>query len=464
MGSFLESVYFNSPVLLQNVYLSLYGYRINKIRHGRDYGKILTTIENRLHFSPGEMEKFQYESLREMVQLCAANVPYYRNMFKKIGLAADSIRSLEDLRRIPLLEKNEIRRNPQQFINDHFKKHKFIKIHTTGTTGMPLNVYCNTQVRQENYAFYTRFLKTSGINYKKKRATFGGRIIFSNDQKKPPFWRYNFPQKNLLLSSYHLRDDTIKSYIDKIIRFSPHYIDAYPSSIYTLAKFAKEHQINLKGVTDGITTSAETLFADQRLLIEDVFGVPIIDQYGAVEMCVFVGQCNRKSYHVHSDYGIIEFIRKDGSAAAPGEEAELVCTGFINPVMPLLRYRIGDYGILSDRTCDCNSPFPVIEKILGRIDDVIITPEGNRIGRLSPVLKGFPVKEAQYLQDNINVVVVRLVPADGYCHKTENELEVELRKRLGQTIEIRIEKVRCINRGTGGKLKSIVSTLKKVDF
>ncbi len=461
MVSLLDSVYFKSPIVLQNILLSGYGYKINKIRHGDYFKKELAILKNRLGWSPDEIAMFQIDSLKKMVQSCAEHVPYYRRLFDHCGLSVGQVRSLDDLKRIPLLEKVELRKNPENFINEQLKTENILKIHTTGTTGTPLNVYCNSSVRQQNYAFYSRFLQTAGVEYERKRVTLGGRIIVSNDQQTAPFWRYSFFQKNLLMSSYHLRVDTIQSYLDKIIKFSPHYIDAYPSAIYSLAKFAKEHQINMKGVTEGITTSAETLFDDQRLLIEEVFGVPVFDQYGAAEMCVCVGQCQYGSYHVYSDYGILEFLREDGTDAAPGEEAELVCTGFINPVMPLLRYRIGDFGISSDKSCECNSPFPVIEKIMGRIDDVIVTPEGGQIGRLSPVLKGFPVKEAQYFQNNVNMVVVRLVPDKGYSHKTENELERELRKRLGKTIGIQIKKVSCIDRGTGGKLKSIVSTLKR---
>jgi len=459
MSSLKDVIYFKCPDVVQNVLVSIYGYRIDKIRHGKQYCKMLENIEKRLYYTEAEIKNFQEQSLRCLIRSCAQNVPYYKEMFKKNGVMINDDFSINDLKKISILEKTEIRKNTKLFINNNYKKSNLINIHTTGTTGTPLDIYCNTAVRQANYAFYDRFLRNSGIDYKKSRATFGGRIIMSIDKQNPPFWRYSHFQKNLLFSSYHLKDENIQYYIEKLYRYRPHYIDSYPSSIFAIAKYAKQHSIDLKGLTEGITTSAETLFDDQRMIIEEVFGVPVIDQYGAAEMCVFIGQCAHGSYHVHTDYSIVEFLREDGSQAMAGEEAEVVCTGLINEVMPLIRYRIGDKVVVSDKKCTCECTFPIVEKVIGRIDDDILTPEGNRVGRLSPVLKGFPVKKAQYLQKSIDTVTLLLVPDDGFSADIENEIIIELRKRLGNKINIHVEQVERIERGAGGKFKSVISTL-----
>ena len=261
----------------------------------------------------------------------------------------------------------------------------------------------------------------------------------------------------MLFSSYHITEENIPYYIDKLVKFKPDYIDAYPSSLYSIARYAQKHNINIKKVTNGITTSAETLLPDQRETIETVFGVPVTDQYGAAEMCIFVGQCKKGNYHIHSDYAVVEFLKEDGSQAGPGEEAEIVCTGLINPVMPLVRYRIGDRGILSDKKCKCGSPFPVMEKILGRMDDVIVTPDDRRVGRLSPVLKGFPVKEVQYIQKTVDALEVLIIKDCGYTGDTDKDVISELRKRLGHDICIGIKYASVIKRGRGGKLKTVIS-------
>jgi phenylacetate-coenzyme A ligase PaaK-like adenylate-forming protein len=460
MKSLYDSIYLRSHPFLQNVALSLYGLRLNYIRHGGEYSNYFKAINKHLYFGHETLSDYINEILKTVVNEAIENVPYYRELFQTCGLAAKDIQTVEDIKKIPLLEKHLLHNEPYRFVNEKYDVSNLLCIHTTGTTGTPLKIFCDKNIRQLNYAYYDRFLSQSGINFKGKRATLGGRIILHQEQRNSPFWRYSYFQKNLLFSSYHLTDKNIPAYIDQLIKFSPDFIDTYPSSLYHIAKYAQDHDIDLKGVTRSITTSAETLFPEQRDVLESVFGVPVYDQYGAAEMCVFVGQCKEGSYHIHTDYGFLEFLREDGTNADPGEEAELVCTGFINPLMPLIRYRIGDRGIRSSKHCTCGSVFPVMEKIIGRMDDILVTPDGRRIGRLSPVVKGFPVKEVQYIQKVKESVEVHIVKDKGYTSETERQVLQELRKRLGDAISIKLNYESFIPPGKGGKLKSIISSVR----
>jgi phenylacetate-CoA ligase len=460
MKSLLDAIYLHSRPFLQNVALSLYGLRLNRIRHGGEYANYFKIINKHLYFDHKSLSVYINGMLKTVINEAIENVPYYRELFQTCGLAARDIQTVEDIKKIPLLEKHLLRSDPYRFVNEKYKVSNLLCIHTTGTTGTPLKIFCNKNIRQLNYAYYDRFLSQNGINFKGKRATLGGRIIVHQEQRNSPFWRYSYFQKNLLFSSYHLTDKNIPAYIDQLIKFSPDFIDAYPSSLYHIAKYAKDHNINLKSVTRSITTSAETLFPEQREALESVFGVPVYDQYGAAEMCVFVGQCKEGNYHIHTDYGLVEVLRPDGSNAMPGEDAELVCTSFINPIMPFIRYRIGDRGVLSDKPCVCGSAFPVMEKIIGRMDDIIVTPDGRRIGRLSPVVKGFPVKEVQYIQKVKESIEVHIVKDKGYTLETESQVIKELRKRVGDEISIQLKYIPFIPRCKGGKLKSIISSIR----
>ena len=460
MKSTAETIYLKCPVLIQNLLLTLYGYRIQKERYSGLYKTYFQEVNRHLQYGSDELDKYINSTFTSMIRMAAETVPYYRKLFQRYMISPNDIKSVGDLAAIPLLDKHSLRSNPDAFISNRYQKQKLLCIHTTGTTGTPLRIYCDNAVRQRNYAFYNRFLSGNDIQPTGKRATLGGRIIVPPDQTKPPFWRYSYLQKNILFSSYHLSPANLRYYIDALLKLKPDYIDSYPSSLYCIAEYAVRKKVDLNGVTLGITTSAETLFTDQRELIESVFGVPVCDQYGAAEMCVFVGQCPQGQYHIHSDYGIVEFLRENGKPADPGEEAEIVCTGLINPVMPLIRYRIGDRGILSEKRCKCGSHFPVLDKLLGRDDDLIITPEGNKVGRLSPVLKGFPIKETQYIQEDRGSVTVLLVKDVGYAEKDEGSVIAEIRKRLGFEIDINIKYVADIPRGAGGKLKTVISKIR----
>jgi phenylacetate-CoA ligase len=455
----LEGIYLRLPVFLQNAILTLYGLNLLKNRYSGNYPKFFEQFSKHLTWDKDEIFAYQSAQISRFLNHAAQTVPYYRELFLYHKIDVNKISVPKDLHFIPLLEKEVVRSSPEKLKSEAFSSRNIHTIFTTGTTGSPLRIFCNADVRQRNYGFFNRWLKSVGIKFNAWRATFGGRIIVPTNQTNPPFWRTSYSQRNILFSSYHLTDINIPHYIKKLTLVKPNYIDSYPSSLFTLTKYAKQGGIKLTNITDGLITSAETLYSEMRETIEDAFKLPVYDQYGAAEMCVFIAQCHHGQYHIHSDYALIEFLREDGSAAYPGEEAEIVCTGFINPVMPLIRYRIGDRGILGGCRCPCGLPFPTVKKILGRMDDVISTPDGRKIGRLSPVLKGFPVKEAQFLQTELSSLTILIVKDKGFSEDTEKMIKNEMRKRLGHSMNFIFKYVDKIYRSPGGKLKAVISTI-----
>ena len=188
----------------------------------------------------------------------------------------------------------------------------------------------------------------------------------------------------LMLSSYHLSDDRAAEYIQALERFDPVVIQAYPASIAFLAKQLEKHDRRYAGSRlRGIVTSSESLRDDQRRVIEERFKVRVFDWYGSFERVAAIGTCEQGNYHLLSDYGFVELV--------PGADgtAEIVGTGFDNFVMPLVRYRSVDSVLPADPAyvCPCRRQFPVIEKVLGRIDDQIKTsgrpaPRRARLGLL----------------------------------------------------------------------------------
>ncbi len=458
----INQLYLRSPCWLQNTLISLYGARNERLQRGGRYRDFAATIAPHTRLSRNELLDDQLRRLRERIDQAVRHVPYYRQLFAQHGISAGTIRSLDDLRLLPLLDKETVRNAPESFIDERLPRRRVRSLYTSGTTGAPLRIYYLPETRQLHYAYYDRFLRLS-LEQTNRKATLGGRVLLSAEQKQPPFWRYSVFQKNLLLSSYHLSTDTIPGYVAMLRQHKPDYIEAYPASIYYIARYLQENGLSGQGLTSAIITSSGCLYPPQRELIEQTFGVPVIDQYGSVEMCVFVGQCRAGRYHIHSDYGLLEFLAPDGSPAKAGEEAELVCTGFVNHVMPLIRYRIGDRGVLAEGTCPCGCQFPLLEKIVGRDDDVIYTHEGRAIGRLGSVVYGFPVRETQFVQNQLGALEIHIVRGKGYTTETEEHIRQALQNRLGRETDLDFVYPDRIRRGAGGKLKTIVSNLRPAE-
>jgi phenylacetate-CoA ligase len=454
-----EDLYLKSPLFIQNLAVQISGFKVNHSQKSGRYKSFLKEISGNLLMSKEKMVDYQTEKLKQIINLSFNQVPYYQDLFKKHGISSADIKTLEDLKKIPLLEKETLRKNPDLLLNQQYRRRSLMRLHTSGTTGTPLTIFCDQRTRQLNYAFFDRFLQLVGVDPHGNRATLGGRTIVSPHQQKPPFWRYVYFQNNLLLSAYHLTEENLDSYLKKLCQYKPAYIDAYPTSLYVLAEYAFNNNIKLTGITKAIITSAEMLQQFHREMIEKVFEAPIYDQYGCAEMCVFVAQCPSGNYHIHSDFGILEFLNSSGDPAAPGEVAEIVCTSLINPVMPLIRYRIGDLGILSDKKCGCSLSFPILEELSGRIDDMIYTPDGKKISRLGRVIYDFPIKEIQYIQKEIASVQVLIVKDTSFNENDEQRLIKELRKRLGMVIALQIDYVNTIERSANNKFKTVVSYL-----
>jgi len=461
MNRIVENIYFKSPVILQNFLISAYGYKLFHERYSGNHDKYLKVLLKTQWYTKEKLMDLINKTFVELFNHAILTVPFYQKLLEKGIISKKDIRSIEDIKKLPIISKEMIRENPTEFLSKKYKEKSLITINTSGTTGKTLNIFVDRDSRRYAYAFFSRLKDWADIKSELKNVTFAGRTIVRPDETRPPFWRRNIKMNNYLFSSYHLSPDNIKFYVDKLKSIQPHYIDSYPSSLYKIADYMK-NESTFEMSPKAIITSSETLFDYQRETIEKVFGCPIFDQYGCAEQVVFVSQCEKGTYHVHPEFGFVEFIRENGSEAMPGESARLICTGFTNLAMPLIRYDIGDTGILSNQACLCGRNFPVIEKILGRTDDILIMRDGRHVGRLDPVFKGLQsIKEAQIIQEDFDTILLKIVPDKGYIEEEIKNIVWELKKRLGSQAVINVDIVEKISRTATGKFRAVISKVRK---
>lgn len=459
MSNNLENIYYQLPYYIQNIFVSIKGLELQRTRKSGLYTKYRAVLDERNNWTMDDYLNYQNTQFVNTFKHAINNIPFYKNFYQSHGITEKSIQSIDDITLLPVVTKQIIKNNNILFIDPKYDTSRLHTIKTTGTTGTPLKVYCDNSVRQLNYAFFDNFLDSVNINPFSKRIVLGGRVIMSGSHSKPPFWRYSFFQKSLLMSSYHLNHKNISFYVDKIITYRPEYIDSYPSSIFQIAKYILDNNIVVNGLK-GIVTSSETLYDEQRKVIQEAFSTKIYDQYGAAEMCVFVAQCSCGSYHYRPDYGVLEIVTNNFHNAYD-TLGNIICTSFINPIMPLIRYDIGDIASFAQTTCQCGLDTPILTNIQGRKDDYIITPDGRKIGRLSPVLKDMPVESAQYIQTQIDSITVKVVPTNDFDRDTYNQVIKKIQARIGLDTKISIELVSEIPRGPGGKLQNVISMLNK---
>jgi len=450
-----ENIYLALPVFLQNLVVAIEGWRLHRLRYGKRESQFFDELRKTQYYSRQELENLQLERLKSTIKNARENVSYYREHFKDLP----EIKSLDELVNFPVLQKDTVRVNAKSFYDPTVPRSKQVIVYTSGTTGTPLVIRLHSDTIEYAFALQERQRLWAGTTIKDRRATFGGRVLMRADSDKPPFWRYNPSFNQILFSSYHMNEKNLHHYARKLMHCKPDEIYGYPSSVNTLAVFLKAHpeyKINPKAVL----TNSEPLFEYQEENMKEAFGCKIYEWYGSVEYACFAGRCEQGNLHIASEFGIIEILDENNNPCAPGKEGDIVCTGLMNHGTPFIRYKIGDTGIISGRTCGCGRALPVIDRIGGRMDDIIITPDGRRIGRMDPVFKGLTgIHEAQIIQDKIDHVLFRIVPAHGYSNQTKTELIANAKLRLGDKIKIDVEEVPWIERGPQGKFRAVISKL-----
>lgn len=458
----IENIYDTMPIMIQNIMMSIKGWHIHRVRYlSPSHKKAQQALQVNEQRSIEALIDLQFQNFRAFVEHCYKSSPYYRRIFDINGLLPGDIKQLSDISLVPITPKEGLRAHTEEFFTQKIRG-GMVEVHTSGTTGSPLNVYFSPEDIGWRYAFLERCRRWAGVRIGQRRASFTGRSIIPDRQSRPPFWRHNRPGNQLLFSSYHLSPENLPSYIEALADFKPKIIDGYPSSIHVVAEYILRTGDVGYIIPSAILVSAETVLPHQRHAIETAFRTKVYNQYASSEGAPFISECKEGRLHIHLDSGVIEILRPDGMPAQPGELGEMVVTSFTTHVTPLLRYAIGDVAVLTDapESCDCGLPFPIVESIVGRVDDILYTPDRGYVGRLDTVFKKLPnsIVEAQIVQTSSENIVLRLVP-DREKYRTEHaDLVVEeMRKRLGQVVDIQIEEVRQIPRSANGKMRPVIN-------
>ncbi len=449
--------YEGSPPIVKDLMATVYGFRHRRRKYGASFYRYLAALSDSQWWTEEQHERAQREHLQRTVQHAAEFVPYYRRLFRDLSVRPEEIRSAADLSRLPILDKETVRSLGPELMRNGFDPRQIVWFFTSGTTGKALELPVARECFEREYAFRWLHYSWAGIRFTDRVATIAQHPVTGARRLKPPFWVTNYAENQLLLSSQHLRSDTIRCYAEKLRSWQPAMLQGFPSSLYMLAlglRDQKESGIQPRA----IFTTSETLLDTQRSLIESVFGCKIFNWYGSCEMVGNIVECEQGSMHVKPEHGLLEFLNSDGRHANPGELAEIVATGFGNEAFPLIRYRTGDTAILSDRPCECGRAGPIVLSLTGRLDDIIVTPEGRHDGRLDCVFKDAPnVREAQLIQETLDTLVVRIVRRDDYSAEDTERITHHLRERLGDRMRYEFQFVDNIPRGPNGKFRFVIS-------
>jgi phenylacetate-CoA ligase len=452
-----DELYARLPVAGQHLAVTVYGLYWNRLRFGSGFSEALARFRGRERLSAREWQEHEAVEVRELLRRAAAETPYYRETWTKSEKIAAAEGRLEEL---PLLSKEPIRANPEAFLRDSLRGRRLLRFHTSGSTGTPIaSIWTPEEIRASMALREARSAGWAGVSFLRPRATFSGRLIEPNPESRGPFYRYNAVEHQVYFSAFHLRPDTAARYVEALRRHRIEWLTGYAVSYFLLARMILEQRLSVPPLSAVVTTS-EKLTSEMRRVMEAAYNCRVFEEYSTVENALFASECEEGRLHVSPDAGIVEILRSDGSRCKVAETGEVVATCLIRTGQPFIRYRLGDVARWSGETCSCGRAMPVLEEVVGRIEDVVVGPDGREMVRFHGIFVDQPnVREGQIVQEALDRIRVCVVPADGFGPGDEDEIRRRVLQRLGSGVTVSVEKVVGIPRTAAGKFRAVVSRL-----
>jgi phenylacetate-CoA ligase len=402
---------------------------------------------------------YQLFALRRLAAHVAAEVPFYREAMNVAGLGPDSIQTLADLRRFPIIDKKTIQNDSESFLAAGADRSRLLSRTTGGSTGTPLTIWFDGDFHARDKANTEHYMRVLGLDIFTWRSVrlYGDRIdpeILAADR----YW-YVAEGRKLVMSCYHIRRETAPAYVAEMNAFKPRYVHTRPSSILPLAKYVLEDELKLDPIRT-IICDGEYLAEGQRRLIERAFQARVFNVFGHTEGCIAGHPCpHSDALHFMPQVGIVELLDEQGNEVSEaGGRGELVATGFNNPVMPLIRYRTGDIGYLGEQECRCGRQYKVLKGVEGRIQDYVIDSAGNPTP-LAPAVFNYNdmdwrgVRQFKVIQEREGELTILIVP-EALLAADPAGATAALERRIGAILagfRIRVQMVDDIPRSPVGK-------------
>ena len=453
----IVKLYDKSPIWTRSFASTAYGFLKSRKEETKLFWQCLAELEETQWWPLEKLEELQNERLKKIIKHAAEHVPYYQKKFAEYGIIPSQIQTLEDLKKLPILTKYDIRKNTDELIADNFDKKKLRAESTSGTTGTPLTVWMDEQTYTYQKAVQWLQRKWAGYNSKEWIGVLAGYKVVPILRNRPPFWIKNYIGKQIHFSTYHLNKSNIKFYYDELKKDKVKYLLGYSSAIGLLAKFIND-DIQQSIPMKGIFLSSEPIYNWHREEISKAFQCNIYDYFGQAEKVISAISCGKTSnLHLNMELCVTDLVKFDN------ESFNIIGTSLINYAMPLIRYELGDItnGILYN--CPCGRKHPLLKPIETKIEDFVITPEGNLISAsllTFPFKKAKGITESQIIQKDKYSLVVELVTNNLFTRDEKLNLINNISSCVGSKMKIFIEKVNRIQRTKNGKFRFVISEIK----
>lgn len=417
------------------------------------YNSFLKRSQN---FSSKKIRKYQEVWLRSLLHHAYYNIPWYAPKFRELGIRPDGEKPFEELKKLPILTKHEVRENHSDFCIPEAAKSS-LSFSTSGTSGEPLSVYTSRNQWIVEQGIIWRQWKWAGYNFRDKIAIFRS---YSPAPDEPSIkidrlrnWTY--------FSVFRMDESHLDEYMQFLKRWKPKFLRGYPSALKLVAEYALRYNHKIPSLKAAFSAS-EVVPEGLRKVLRDAFGIELFDHYGQAEItCMFHDCEEHHGMHVDWEYGYVELL----STPKPNIY-RIIATNLHNISMPLLRYDTGDLAVGEWDSCKCGRKSFILKAIQGRMDDYLLTLDGSKLATVNLYTyfsKLDNVQRFQMMQDQAGELIVLIEfkkgISEGDCKKFQKTISTELNEKTGLKINVKISL--DFVQSSEGKFVSFIQNIQK---
>jgi phenylacetate-CoA ligase len=416
-------------------------------------------LERTQWLSRQKLEGIQFESLKRLIRHAWDRSSHYRATWQNLGLHPNRLQAPADFSAWPIITRQTIRDH-----REHLRAAgagRLICKSTGGSSGEPLQFDLDLNSNDRRNAAWHRGYSWAGAAPGTRQFYLWGVNLRRQSQLRK--WKENLHNRlyrKRVCSSFDLAERKIPTILRELNACRPDAIVAYTKPLYELSRYLDEHGIRPFSPRS-IVVGAEKLHDFERQLIERVFAAPVFETYGSREFMLIGAECaNHHGLHLTMENLLLEILDDAGRPAESGEQGNVVITDLYNYGMPFVRYATGDRAVAGFDNCSCGRGLPLLRKVVGRQLDILRTPDGRMVpGEFFPhLIKDYrPVRRYQVIQEQLDLVRLRLVADSSWNPQMQCELESLVRRQLGPMVRFELQQVQEIPLSASGKLQVVVN-------
>jgi phenylacetate-CoA ligase len=438
--------------------IALLTYRTIQYLRGEKVIDALADLEGSQWESHDRIKDLQWRKLVRIVEHAYEHVPYYKSIYDSVGFEPRQLKDFRDLKLVPIIGKDVMRNESSNLIATD-KHYRFSQDTTSGSSGPTTVIYTDRTALAYQHAASFRAYRWMGLDIGQRLVRFWGTQLDRTRRVK------NAARDSLLnrrtFSTHGLDHESLGRYYREFVKFQPAAIYGFTSGVYEFADFIRRNDLSDSKINvTAIVVTGEPLFTHQREAIESVFQCKVFNEYGCAEFGPVAYECPHETLHINAENVLVELEKGD---SPDGGRGNLVMTELNNAGMPMIRYRMGDVGVLSNETCKCGRGLPILEEISGRLLDFVRTTDGKKVhGIYFDYLPKYFIGEIhqfQIVQDDLRYLTIRIVKDSGFNDSTIAKLEKQMRSVVGENVEIKFTFESKILPERTGKHRLVVSSL-----